>query len=77
MGTDRIMDVYMINAKGYMIKQYSKNWIVLVIIGCTLHYFSTFSMLQFYAELLKIFKIKSVLKAKILMLLINIEAKKN
>lgn len=27
-GTDRIMDVYMINAKAYMIKQYSKNWIV-------------------------------------------------
>ena len=77
MGTDRIMDVYMINAKGYMIKQYSKNWIVLVIIGCTPLFFNFLYVTQFYAELLKIFKIKSVLKAKILMLLINIEAKKN
>lgn len=67
MGTDMIMDVYMINAKVNMIKQYSKNWIVKLVGDYRLYtklFLNFLWVTLFYAELLKIFKIKKLVKSK-------------
>lgn len=78
MGTDMIMDVYMINAKVNIIKQYSKYWIVKLVGDYRLYtklFLNFLWVTLFYAELLKIFKIKKLVKSKNVNV-INTEAKK-